>query len=209
MEQDRIEQLLAAVREQVAKAHELLEVGEDRGLSDADVEILRPCRELGRAGETSDAIQAVVHEAIDCRIEIEERGDAQRKVNGMKKDALAKMPPEELDSLVEKLVIGRRPQPGILRRIRDSWLQRYTRGSANSCVAYLPRQKVPEYSSSYEGMGLIIEKMQSKGFSVTIEPNDEVRFTRDGKETKYSLASWDVNLPKTVAIAAVFAVQGG
>jgi hypothetical protein len=150
-----------------------------------------------------------VKEAIDCNIEIKHRRDPWYRVKGMKPEALEKLPSEELDNLVEKLIFGRRPGPGILRRIRDSWLQHYLRWSANSCVAFLPRQQVPEYSGGYEGMGFVIEKMQGKGFSVTIEPSGEVRFVRNGKETKYSLSGWDVNLPKTVAIAAVLAVQSG
>jgi hypothetical protein len=117
------------------------------------------------------------------------------------------MESEKLDDIVEKLVLRRRPHHGIVRRIRDSWLQNYTRRSANQCVAFLPRQQVPEYSGSYEGMGLIIETMQGKGYTITIEPSDKVRFFKDGKETAYSLLYWDVNLPKTVAITAVLAEQ--
>jgi hypothetical protein len=56
-------------------------------------------------------------------------------------------------------------------------------------------------------MGLIIEKMQGKGYAITIEPSDKVRFVKDGMETVYSLMAWDVNLPRTVAIAAVLAVR--
>ena len=55
----------------------------------------------------------------------------------------------------------------------------------------------------------MIEKMQGKGFSVTIEPSGQVRFVKDGKEAKYSLSGWDIDLPKTVAIAALLAVQNG
>jgi hypothetical protein len=58
-------------------------------------------------------------------------------------------------------------------------------------------------------MGLIIEKMQGKGFSVTIEPSDKVRFAKEGKAIEYSLLRWDINLPRTMAIAAVLAVQEG
>jgi hypothetical protein len=53
-----------------------------------------------------------------------------------------------------------------------------------------------------------IERMRWKGYAITIEASDTVRFAKDGTETAYSLLRWDADLPKTVAIAAVLAVQG-
>jgi hypothetical protein len=133
-------------------------------------------------------------------------------------EELSDMKAYELDQLVERLVIGSRPEPGVVHRIRKSWARVYRRlHPADLCAPRtVGRQGVhgfgddtelPEYSSNYEGMGMIIEKMQRKGYTLTIEPNDKVRFVKDGKETEYSLMVWDMDLPRTVAIAAVLAVQ--
>jgi hypothetical protein len=133
-------------------------------------------------------------------------------------EELTQMPNEELDTLVERLVIGTRPEPGIIHRIRKSWAKMVMRRDpSRGCAPHTISREgwggfgwdsdLPEYSGSYEGMGLIIEKMQGRGYTITIEPGDRVRFTKDGKETKYSLMKWDIDLTKTVAIAAVLAVQ--
>jgi hypothetical protein len=131
---------------------------------------------------------------------------------------LTQMKADELDRLVEKVVIGTRPEPGMVHRIRLSWAKMVMRQNpSRGCAPHTIVREgwggfgwdsdLPEYSGSYEGMGLIIEKMHGQGFSITIEPSGSVRFVKDGKETAYSLMSWDVSLSRTVAIAAVLAVQ--
>jgi hypothetical protein len=132
-------------------------------------------------------------------------------------EELTQMQADELDSIVERVVIGTRPEPGVVHRIRRSWAKMVMRRNPSRGCAPKTGQReyggpggdsqLPEYSGSYEGMGLIIEKMHGKGFSVTIEPSGSVRFVKDGKEIAYSLMLWDVSLPRTVAIAAVLATQ--
>jgi hypothetical protein len=74
-------------------------------------------------------------------------------------EGLTQMRADELERLVETVVIGSRP--GILRKIHESWLRRY------------------KYSGSYEGMGLLMERMRENGFSFAVTRLGEVQFYRD------------------------------
>jgi hypothetical protein len=60
VEQASHEVSVEAVRALIAKAHGWLEAGDDDALLGVEDEIFRLCRDLGRRGETSEAIQAVV-----------------------------------------------------------------------------------------------------------------------------------------------------
>jgi hypothetical protein len=71
--------------------------------------------------------------------------------------------------------------------------------------------KYPEYSSTYEGMSRVMQKMIEKGFSLSISRESEVTFTDiDGKETRYAGdIEWGSSkpLPLIIAIAAIMALE--
>jgi hypothetical protein len=64
MEHANGEQLIAAIREQIANAHGLVEAGGEA----SDDEIIRLCRQLSRIEgiKSSEAARKVVKEAVEC-----------------------------------------------------------------------------------------------------------------------------------------------
>src|SRR5688572_21379576 len=80
-------------------------------------------------------------------------------------EELSKMKADELDRLVEKVVIGARPEPGVIHSIRRSWAKMVMRQNPSRLCPPRTGQReyggiggdsqLPEYSGSYEGMGLI------------------------------------------------------
>jgi hypothetical protein len=74
MEHANGEQLIAAIREQIANAHGLVEAGGEA----SDDEIIRLCRQLSRIEgiKSSEAARKVVKEAVECMGEIREHKDA-------------------------------------------------------------------------------------------------------------------------------------
>ena len=67
-------------------------------------------------------------------------------------------------------------------------------------------REFPAYSSSHAGMGLVMEGMLAKGFTVAVAPGGVVWVAGNGREMKYV---GGVAMPRAVAIAAVLAVQEG
>jgi hypothetical protein len=70
--------------------------------------------------------------------------------------------------------------------------------------------KHPEFSSTYEGMSRVIQKMVEKGFSLSITRESEVIFIdMDGKETRYAGdGEGGKCLPLFIAITAILALEG-
>jgi hypothetical protein len=114
-------------------------------------------------------------------------------------ESLAALSDMELDDVVEEMVIGGRPEPGLLQRIKRGAVRRYGQLRGNG-------SEQPSYSSSHAGVGLIMEGMLAKGFTVAVAPGGVVWVAGNGRELKYV---GGVTMPRAVAIAAVLAVQGG
>ena len=80
-----------------------------------------------------------------------------------------------------------------------------------SCTRQEPPEH-PEYSSTYEGMSRVIQKMIEKGFTLNITRESVVIFyDLDGKETRYAGdIEWGDNkpLPMIIAVAAIMALEG-
>jgi hypothetical protein len=111
-------------------------------------------------------------------------------------ESLAQLSDMELDDVIEETVIGKEPEPGLLQRIKRSAIRRFSRSSDG---------EFPAYSSSHAGMGLVLEAMLAKDFTVAVAPGGVVWVAGNGKELKYV---GGVTMPRAVAIAAVLAVQG-
>jgi hypothetical protein len=113
-------------------------------------------------------------------------------------EMLAALSDMDLDDMIEELVMDREPEPGLLQRIKRSAVRQYgqLRGRDG---------EFPAYSSSHAGMGLVMEGMLAKGFTVAVAPGGVVWVARAGREIKYV---GGVTMPRSVAIAAVLAVQG-
>jgi hypothetical protein len=110
-------------------------------------------------------------------------------------ESLAALSDMELDDVIEEMVMGTQPESGLLQRIKRSAVRRFSRNDG----------EFPAYSSSYAGMGLVLEAMLAKDFKVAVAPGGVVWVAGNGKELKYV---GGVPMPRTVAIAAVLAVQG-
>jgi hypothetical protein len=113
-------------------------------------------------------------------------------------ERLAALSDIELDDVIEETVIGKEPEPGLLPRLRRRAARRYARIVGNGA-------EQPAYSSSLFGMGLVMESMLDRGYTVAIAPGGVVWVAGNGKELKYV---GGVALPRAVGIAAVLAVQG-
>ena len=111
-------------------------------------------------------------------------------------ESLAALSDMELDDLIEEIVMEREPEAGLLQRIKRSAVRRFSRSSDG---------EFPAYSSSHAGMGLVLEAMLAKDFTVAVAPGGVVWVAGNGKELKYV---GGVTMPRAVAIAAVLAVQG-
>jgi hypothetical protein len=109
-------------------------------------------------------------------------------------ESLAALSDMELDDVIEETVIGRLPEPGLLQRIKRGAVRRLSRNDG----------EFPAYSNSHEGMGLVLEAMLAKDFTVEVAPGGVVWVAGNGKELKYV---GGVTMPRAVAIAAVLAVQ--
>jgi len=113
-------------------------------------------------------------------------------------ESLAQLSDTQLDDVIEELVMNREPEPGLLQRIKRSAIRQYGQLRGKD-------KEFPAYSSSYAGMGLVMEGMLAKGFTVAVAPGGVVWVAGNGKELKYV---GGVAMPRSVAIAAVLAVQG-
>jgi len=110
-------------------------------------------------------------------------------------EMLAALADIDLDDVVDELVMEREPEPGLLQRIKRGAVRRLSRNDGD----------FPAYSSSHAGMGLVMEAMLAKEFTVAVAPGGVVWVAGNGKELKYV---GGVAMPRAVAIAAVLAVQG-
>jgi hypothetical protein len=110
----------------------------------------------------------------------------------------------QLDKLVQELVLQEQPGAEDREKCRMSW----ERGKWWRRL--LPRHRYMEYCRSHEGMGLVIEKLGMRGYTVMIEPRGEnIRIlSREGKETVCTLRRYALDIRRAVAVAAVLAVQG-
>jgi hypothetical protein len=111
-------------------------------------------------------------------------------------ESLAALADVDLNDVVDDLVMDREPEPGLLQRIKRGAVRRLSRND----------EEFPAYSTSLFGMGLIMEAMLAKDFTVAVAPGGVVWVAGNGKELKYV---GGVTMPRAVAIAAVLAVQGG
>jgi hypothetical protein len=117
--------------------------------------------------------------------------------NGMaySAESLALLSDMELDNVIEEMVMDKAPAPGLLQRLKRGAVRRLSRNDG----------AFPAYSSSHAGMGLVMEAMLAKDFTVAVAPGGIVWVAGNGKEMKYV---GGVTMPRAVAIAAVLAVQG-
>jgi hypothetical protein len=111
-------------------------------------------------------------------------------------EVLAALSDIDLDDLVEELVMDREPESGLLDRLRRAAGRHY---------AQITGVEALSYSGSHTGMGLVMEAMLAKDFTVAVAPGGIVWVAGNGKEMKYV---GGVPMPRAVAIAAVLAVQG-
>jgi len=110
-------------------------------------------------------------------------------------ESLAALSDMELDDVVNELVMGTQPESGILQRIKRGAVRRL----------FSSDEEFPAYSTSHAGVGLVMEAMLAKDFTVAVAPGGVVWVAGNGKELKYV---GGVTMPRAVAIAAVLAVQG-
>jgi hypothetical protein len=115
---------------------------------------------------------------------------------GYSAEKLAALSDVDLDDVIDEMVIGRQPEPGLLQRLKKGAVRRFSRNDG----------AFPAYSSSHAGMGLVMEAMLAKDFTVAVAPGGVVWVAGKGKELKYV---GGVAMPRAVAIAAILAVQGG
>jgi hypothetical protein len=111
-------------------------------------------------------------------------------------ESLAALSAIELDDVVDELVMDKEPELGLLQRLKRGAARRLSRNGSDG--------EFPAYSSSHAGMGLVMEGMLAKGFTVAVAPGGIVWVAGSGREIKYV---GGVATPRAVAIAAVLAVQ--
>jgi hypothetical protein len=113
-------------------------------------------------------------------------------------ESLAALSDMDLVDLVGEVVMDQELEPGLLPWLRRRVVRRYgqLRGRDDEC---------PAYSGSHAGMGLVMEAMLAKDFTVAVAPGGVVWVAGNGKELKYV---GGVAVPRAVAIAALLAVQG-
>jgi hypothetical protein len=107
-------------------------------------------------------------------------------------EMLASLSDRDLDGVVEEMILGREPEPGLLPWLGKSLMWRATEDSGPTTQA---------------GMGRLIEAMLEKGFTMAVAPGGVVWVAGAGRELKY--VGGAIALSRAVAIAAVLAVQGG
>jgi hypothetical protein len=114
-------------------------------------------------------------------------------------ESLASLSDVDLDDVIEAMVMSKEPEPGLWQRVKRGALRQYglLRGKTEA---------FPAYSRSHAGMGLVMEAMLAKDFTVAVAPGGVVWVAGNGREMKYV---GGVAMPRAVAIAAVLAVQGG
>ena len=110
-------------------------------------------------------------------------------------EMLASLADMDLDDVVDELVMGTQPESGLLQRLKRGAVRRLSRSAG----------EFPAYSTSHAGMGLVMEAMLARDFTVAVAPGGVVWVAGNGKELKYV---GGVTMPRSVAIAAVLAVQG-
>jgi hypothetical protein len=113
-------------------------------------------------------------------------------------ESLAQLSDMELNDVIEETVVGKPSAPGLLQRLKRGAVRRFSRHGSDG--------ERPAYSSSHAGMGLVMEAMLAKDFTVAVAPGGVVWVAGNGKELKYV---GGIAMPRAVAIAAVLAVQGG
>jgi hypothetical protein len=118
-------------------------------------------------------------------------------------ESLAQLSDGQLDDVIEAVVMGKPPEPGLLHRLKRSAVRRYARLRGHGSAS-----EVPGYASHYAGMGLVLEQMLARGFTVAVAPGGVVWVAGAGREIKY-VGGGSLAMPRTVAIGAVLAVQGG
>jgi len=117
---------------------------------------------------------------------------------GYTAEELAQLSDTALDDIVDELVMDKELERGLLQRIKRGAVRRLSRNGSDG--------EFPAYSSSHAGMGLVMEGMLARGFTVAIAPGGVVWVAGAGREIKYV---GGIAMPRAVAIAAVLAVQGG
>ncbi len=119
-------------------------------------------------------------------------------------ESLAALSDIELDDVVDELVMGKQPEPRLLQRIKRSAMRQYMqlRGSGAESADF------PAYSSSHAGMGLVIDTMLDRGFTMAVAPGGVVWVAGAGREIKY-VSGGSLATSRAVAIAATLAVQEG
>jgi phosphoserine phosphatase len=109
---------------------------------------------------------------------------------GYTAEMLASLSDTDLDDVVEELILGRDPEPGLL-----SWV-------GKSLAWKAPEDLGP---TTRAGMGRLLEAMLDKGFTMAVAPGGVVWVAGAGRELKY--VGGAIALSRAVAIAAVLAVQ--
>jgi phosphoserine phosphatase len=111
---------------------------------------------------------------------------------GYTAEMLAALSDTDLDDVVEELILGREPAPGLL-----PWL-------GKSLTWKAPEDLGP---TTRAGLCRVMEAMLDKGFTLAVAPGGVVWVARAGREWKY--VGGAIALSRAVAIAAVLAVQEG
>jgi hypothetical protein len=109
-------------------------------------------------------------------------------------EMLAALSDVDLDDVVEEMILGKEPEPGLLPRVRRGWIWRATESDG--------------HSSSDAGVGRIMAAMLEKGFTMAVAPGGVVWVAGAGREIKY-VGGGSLVMARAVAIAAILAVQGG
>jgi hypothetical protein len=109
---------------------------------------------------------------------------------GYTAELLASLSDTDLDDVVEEIILGKEPDPGLLPRLAKGWLWTAPEGGGPTTRAGLCR---------------VIEAMLDKGFTLAVAPGGVVWVAGAGREMKY--VGGAIALSRAVAIAAVLAVQ--
>jgi len=107
-------------------------------------------------------------------------------------ESLAALSDFDLDDVVEEMILGKEPEPGLLPRMGWIW-----RSPENNT-----------HSNSDAGVGRIMMAMLEKGYTMAVAPGGVVWVAGAGREIKY-VGGGSLAMARTVAIAAVLAVQEG
>jgi hypothetical protein len=109
---------------------------------------------------------------------------------GYTAEMLASLSDTDLDDVVEEVILGKEPEPGLL-----AWL-------GKSMAWKAPDDLGP---TTLAGMGRVMEAMLERGFTLAVAPGGVVWVAGAGREMKY--VGGAIALSRAVAIAAVLAVQ--